>query len=382
MSNQSLLSPPLAAYEVRLEPLPPLAVLGARWRTLEQRSRCSFFVSWRWIGPWLALICPSRHARLLSVYEGARPVALGIFTQRRRLLGIGPLHLRLHEVGDKVLDSLTIEYNGLVCEDGHEREALAAVLEHLAHNDKRWLTLYLPGMEADHVPFDRIRALGIGMRVRKHAAHYIDLVELREGGSDYLPTVLSRKARGAVRRTARKLQSAFGELSLTVAASAEQRLDFFREMVVLHEAHWSEEEQDRGAFGDPRILRFHERLVAESGDEEGEGPQLIRVGAGGHTVGYVYNMVWRDTVYFYQAGIDYRQFGSFGSPGLLLLTRAVEHALADGMARFELMAGDSAYKRTLGMAENKMVWLSLDRAGWAATVRHAWWRLKGDTSQS
>jgi CelD/BcsL family acetyltransferase involved in cellulose biosynthesis len=367
-------------YQVRLESLPPMDELGLRWRELERRSQGSFFVSWRWIGPWLALIAPLRHARLLSVSQGERPVALGVFTQRRRLLGFGPLHLRLHEVGDKVLDSLTIEYNGLVCEDGHEREALAAVLDHLARNDKRWLTLYLPGMEADNVPFERIRALGMTMRSRKHAAHYIDLAELREGGNDYLTSVLSSKARAAVRRTARKLRAGFGELSVVVAASVEERLAFFRAMVRLHEAHWSEEEQDHGAFGNPRILRFHERVIAESGADD--GAQLIRLNAGEQTIGYVYNLVWRGTSYFYQAGIDYRRFGGFGSPGLLLLTHAVEHALANGIARFELMAGDSAYKRTLGMAENKMVWLSLDRNGWSSALRRAWWRMQGRAQDS
>jgi CelD/BcsL family acetyltransferase involved in cellulose biosynthesis len=369
-----------SSYQVRLESLPSLDELGVRWRELERRSRCSFFVSWRWIGPWLALIAPLRHARLLSVFQDERLVALGVVTQRRRFLGMGPLHMRLHEVGDKVLDNLTIEYNGLVCEDGHEREALAAVLDHLAHNDKRWLTLYLPGMEADNVPFERIRSLDMGMRSRKHAAHYVDLTELRESGSDYLPTVLSSKARAAVRRTARKLQTGFGELSVVVAASAEDKLAFFSAMVQLHESHWSEEEQEHGAFGNPHILRFHERLIAQSGD--GDGAQLIRVNAGDQTVGYVYNLIWRDTSYFYQAGIDYKRFGDCGSPGLLLLTRAVEHALANGMARFELMAGDSAYKRTLGMAENKMVWLSLDRNGWASALRRAWWRLRGQAEES
>lgn len=380
MRTRSLADSASPSYQVRLEPLPPLDELGARWQELERRSRCSFFISWRWIGPWLALISPLRYARLLSVSQDTRTIALGIFTQRRRFFGLGPLHLRLHEVGDKVLDSLTIEYNGLICEDGHEREALAAVLDHLAHNDKRWLTLYLPGMAADDVPFERVRSLGMAMRSRQRAAHYIDLAELRDGGNDYLPTVLSSKARGAVRRTARKLQAGFGELCVTIAATIEEKLAFFQAMVQLHESHWSEEEQDRGAFGNPRILRFHERLIAQSGDCE--GAQLIRVNAGDHIVGYVYNLAWRDTLYFYQAGIDYRRFGDSGSPGLLLLTRAVEHALASGMARFELMAGDSAYKRTLGMAENKMIWLSLDRNGWASSLRRAWWRLKGEAQES
>ncbi len=367
------MSPP---YQVRLESLPPLGELRARWQELEGRSRCSFFIGWQWIGPWLALICPLHHARLLSVFQGTQLVALGVFTLRRRYFGLGPLHLRLHEVGDKVLDSLTIEYNGLLCEAGHEREALAAVLDHLVRNDKRWLTLYLPGMGVDDIPFENIRSNGIRMRLAKRAAHYIDLETLRAGGNGYLSAVLSSKARGAVRRTARKLQAGFGDLTVTVASSADEKMAFFKAMVRLHEAHWSEEQQERGAFGDARILRFHEHLIAQSGP--GEGVQLIRLNAGERTVGYVYNMTRRGIVYFYQAGIDYRHFGSFGSPGLLLLTHAIEHALANGATRFELMAGDSAYKRTLGMAESKLVWLSLDRTGWTSTLRRAWWRLKGE----
>jgi CelD/BcsL family acetyltransferase involved in cellulose biosynthesis len=147
-------------------------------------------------------------------------------------------------------------------------------------------------------------------------------------------------------------------------------------MAQLHETHWTGESDDHGAFNDPRILRFHERLISESTD--GQGPQLIRLSAGEEVIGYVYNLVWRGTVYFYQAGIDYQRFGTYGSPGLLLLVNAIEQSLSDGHARFELMAGDAAYKHTLAMAQNKMVWLSLDRPGWASRLRRVWWSLKRD----
>lgn len=360
-------------YYVRLRPLPELDRLQRQWRELERRADISFFVSWHWIGAWLRLICPPRLARLASVYRNKRLVALGVFTVRRRWFGLGPMHLRLHEVGDKVLDSLTIEYNGLLCERGHDRAVLAAVVRHLTRAHSRWLTFYLPGLDADGVPFDRIRSDAVETRIRKRATHYVDLATLRENGSDYLPTVLSSKARSAVRRTARKLEKHFGEVSVTVADTPEEKLAFFRALVHLHESHWSGEQDEHGAFNDPRILRFHESLIAES--TEGEGAQLIRLTAGGQAVGYVYNLVWRGVVYFYQAGIDYPRFGDCGSPGLLLLTHAIERALADGHARFELMAGDAEYKRTLGMAEGKMIWLSLDRIGWTSRLRRAWWSL-------
>lgn len=360
-------------YEVRLEPLPPLARLQPLWRELECRADASFFLSWRWIGHWLTLICPHRYARLASVHRHGRLVALGVFTVRRRWFGLGPMHLRLHEVGDKRLDSLTIEYNGLLCERGQERDALAAVVRHLTDANRRWLTFYLPGVDVDRVPLDRIRAGAVETRMRTRATHYVDLAALRESGHEYLSSVLSSKARSAVRRTARKLEGRFGPVTATLADTPAKRLSFFHALVRLHELHWTYDQDEPGAFGDPRIRHFHEMLIADSTQDE--GAQLIRLDAGGRPVGYVYNLVWRGVVYFYQAGIDYPNFGGCGSPGLLLLTRAIERAQADGHARFELMAGDADYKRTLGMAEGKMVWLSLDRVGWTSRLRRAWWSL-------
>ena len=361
-------------YQVRMDPLPDNDVLRDAWLGIEAKSQCSFFTSWAWIGTWLALVCPPRHARMVSVRLGTKLVALGVFTTRRRFFGMGPMHLRLHETGDKVLDSLTIEYNGLVCEAGYERQALAAVIDHFARNDSRWLTLYLPGMEVDRVPYDLIRSTGLNSRTQKRAACYVDLAMLGEGRQDYMATVLSSKARGSIRRTARKLASLHGDIAVSVATTKEQRLACFHAMAQLHENHWTEESDDHGAFGDPRILHFHERLISESDD--GEGPQLIRLSAGEQVIGYVYNLVWRGTVYFYQAGIDYQRFGTYGSPGLLLLVHAIEQALADGHSRFELMAGDSAYKHTLSMAQSKMVWVSLDRPGLASRLRRVWWSFK------
>lgn len=363
-----------SAYRVSVETLPSPDALRVMWREVEATSQCSFFTSWAWIGPWLAIACPPRIARLVSVHFGAQRIALGVFTERRRFLGLGPMHLRLHEMGDKALDSLTIEYNGLICESGHEKAALAAVLQHFIRMDSRWLTLYLPGMETDRVPADLIKADGFSLRVENRAARYVDLALLREGVHDYVVTALSSNARSAVRRTARKIINRHGELSVSVAQDQEQRLAYFHAMVGLHQAHWKGVLNEPGAFSDTRIVRFHEKLIEASTDQG--GAQLLRLIAGEHVVGYAYNLVWRGTVYFYQSGVDYPSFASSGSPGLLLLVHAIEQSLADGHSRFELMAGDSAYKQVLGTSQNTMAWISVDREGWESRLRRAWWSLK------
>ena len=153
------------------------------------------------------------------------------------------------------------------------------------------------------------------------------------------------------------------------------RLAFFDELIRLHQAHWDEDAGEHGAFGDPRIVAFHRALIAASTSDA--GVHLMRLEAGDATVGYLYHLVWRGTSCFYQAGIDYRQVGQAGSPGLLLLASAINEFLGNGFDRYELMAGHVDYKRALAMAEGRMGWLSVDRVGWRARIVDLYRRRRG-----
>lgn len=118
---------PAPRHDVRVEHLPAMDVLEARWRALEARSRCSFFQSWIWIGTWLRTLCPLPRACLLTIREDGQPIALGIVVEQRRGFALGLKHVRLHEVGDRTLDSITIEFNGLLAVAGREHDALGPV---------------------------------------------------------------------------------------------------------------------------------------------------------------------------------------------------------------------------------------------------------------
>lgn len=359
-------------YEVRLDPLPDTPDLASRWQELERRSRCSFFLGWGWIACWLTLLPDRRAARLVSVHRQGRPVGLGVLVARRRL-GFGPRYLYLHEVGDRRLDDLTIEYNGLLTERGLEADCLLALVRHLARRERRWSLLHLPGVEMFHFPAEALARERLDVRTRVSPTPYVDLAALRRDGRAYLQG-LSANNRSAVRRTERKLERAFGPVAVTVAADPAQRLAFFDALARLHQAHWTGQGKHAGAFADPRILAFHRRLIGDAGS--GARTQLVELSAGGRPLGYAYNFIRDDTVYFYQMGVDYAGAGQHGSPGLLLLSRAVELAEAEGRARFEFMAGDSRYKRALSNAVGSMVWISIDRVGWISRIRRAWQGLK------
>ena len=369
-------SPRQPDFKVALSPLPGLAQLRSLWLELEARADASYFQSWAWIGTWLRLICPLRIPRLLTIECDGRLVGLGVMTERRRFFGLGPLHLRLHETGDPVLDDITIEYNGLLSEKGMAGEVMAASVGHLARSDRRWLTLHFPGIGSECIPANGFRDQGLDLELRStiRPIHYIDLDCLRNGPVGYIASLQGARTRASLRSTERRLATRHGPLQLRQAGSTAEREEFFQGLVALHQAHWTRKHGRRGAFIDPRILRFHAALIAEA--EDGSGPQLFRIEAGDAVIGYNYTLAWRGVMYGYQLGIDYPRFADCGSPGLLAVAMAIQHALHQGYSRFELMAGDTGYKRALGLHEDHLLWLSLDRRNWQSRLRKAWHALR------
>ncbi|HEY1035724.1 MAG TPA: GNAT family N-acetyltransferase [Pseudoxanthomonas sp.] len=367
---------PIARYDVRVERLPELDVLEARWRALEARSRGSFFQSWIWIGTWLRTLCPLPRARLMSVWLDGECVGLGVVVEQRRLFALGLKHVRLHQVGERVADSITVEFNGILSLAGCEHDVLAACVAHFEHRERHWLTLYLPGLDMDGIPLERLRSPRLRLQMMARPTPYVDLASLRLTQQDYVSTVPGSSTRARLRRTARKLADQFGPLACSTAVTQPDRLAFFDELVRLHQAHWDEDTGENGAFGDSRVLAFHRALIAASTPDA--GVHLMRLEAGDTVVGYLYHLVWRGTSCFYQAGIDYRRIGQSGSPGLLLLASAINEFLGNGFDRYELMAGHVDYKRSLAMAEGRMGWLSVDRVGWRARVVDLYRRRRGD----
>ena len=135
-----------------------MEVLEGRWRALGARSHGSIFQSWIWIGTWLRTLCPLRRARLVSVWREDECIGLGIVVEQRRLFALGLKHVRLHQVGERVADSITVEFNGVLSLAGREHDVLAACVAHFEHHERHWLTLYLPGLDMDGIPLERLRS--------------------------------------------------------------------------------------------------------------------------------------------------------------------------------------------------------------------------------
>ncbi len=306
-----------------------LGALGPRWDTLAAQANASFFQTWTWLGTLAAERFP--RPVLIEATENGQTVGLALANRAG-----WPPTLRLHESGDPVWDSLFIEHNGPVVVPGRP-DVVRAMLVAM-----RPATLSGVG---DAVR-DAARGLG-DAPIQTRLAPFRDLSA---------PDPVSRNTRQQLARSAR----AYGGLTVAAATDGAEALAWFEAMVVLHTATWQRRGKP-GAFVAPPIVRFHHALIAH-GVPAGT-VDLLRVSAGGATVGYLYNLRTGDTVYAYQSGFDYAGATGPQKPGLSSHAAAIAWYQAQGARCYDFLAGDSQYKRSLATGAVPLHWLRL-RPAW------------------
>jgi CelD/BcsL family acetyltransferase involved in cellulose biosynthesis len=82
----------------------------------------------------------------------------------------------------------------------------------------------------------------------------------------------------------------------------------------------------------------------------------LRLSSGGTVIGILYNFVHRGRMLAYQSGFAYRADEKRAKPGLTCHRRAIEAALDAGLDRYDFLAGDDRYKRSLADAAHQQVW--------------------------
>jgi len=347
----------IAASVMRLTTIGPL---GHKWRHLEQRSSCSFFQSWTWIGTWLAQLPKSVELYLLEVVDGDRVIGLAVF-------GAGTLvrhgfvrsrALLLHETGSNEMDRMTIEYNSILVETGREREVVIAGVNCVRAANLTWDELIVSGVEARAFEAWHAAVRDTNWRVvfrQESNCYLVDLDAVRDRGGDYL-ALLSSNTRQQVRRSLRAYEK-FGSLSISVASSEETAVEYLHGLQDLHDAHWRGRGKD-GAFASEFTRNFHDRLVRDAVARA--EVQMLRVTAGNEVVGYLYNLVRDGHVYFYQSGFEYTEDPKL-RPGLICHYLAITHNLKIGNRIYDFLAGPQRYKQSLGAAHVKMYWFALQK---------------------
>jgi CelD/BcsL family acetyltransferase involved in cellulose biosynthesis len=339
----------------------PRGRLADEWQALEAVADGSFFLSWTWIGSWLGAVADPSRLRLLRVVDAGAVAALGILgcAPGGRGLALAPRLIKLNESGRPEEDRITIEHNGLLARTADRPRVWRAVIDHLIRAPRLWQALRVGGI-ADTAHLHDIESAVADTRLRSRVGHstpyfWVDLRGVREADGGYLSR-LSSNTRYQIRRASR-LYASDGSLTVSQAEGPEAAMATLDALRALHTPYW-EAKGEPGAFASSFARDFHRRLIA-AGLPRGE-IQLLTLSAQDEPVGYLYNFVYRSRVMSYQSGFRYADDAK-RKPGLVCHALAVDHNAALGHDTYDLLMGDSQYKRSLSTHQDQMYWLDVQR---------------------
>jgi len=336
-------------------PISQTSELQALWQELEGRASPTVFLSWQWLGHWLAIYRPD--AELLQVTDQGRVIGLGIVvqTEERRHGVLRSRCLRLHQTGYRHQDQIWIEYNGFLAEHGREREVAEACLVYICQHMADWDEFVLGAIDAEEAKhFTRIT--GLAPHLRWEAPCYgVDLDSLRHNGQRYLGT-LSRNTRHQVNR-ARRLYEQRGDLRLLRPDCARDALEVFDSIGPLHLDRWGSG-PDQSGYANPDFVRFHRSLIQDQWADG--GVDLVTLKAGDEVIASFYNLLYNQKVYFYLGGVKTESDNRL-KPGLLGHSLCIEDYRLHGFHYYDFMGGDERYKAQLGCFHSQLVQISLQR---------------------
>ncbi len=359
--------------KVAVEPLPTLARLGWMWRDLERRSRAGFFLSWHWIGCWLATIDDT--PMLLVARAGDQVVGLGLLMVKRRVRhGMMPVQtLYLNQTGDEDEDVITLEYNDILTERRCETVVWRACFRHLLDQreiaGRRIGELVLRGLHERLVA--EVAGLGRPWRELANAGSAtVDLATIRRRGVPYLDTLRPTTKRRI--RRALALYRARGDVDLSVATTVDQGLVWFDDAGAFHQRRWTARGHP-GAFGHPFYVAFHRRLIAAA--LPAGVIELARVSVADEPIGFLYNFLYRRRVYYYFSGFRFDPDNRL-KPGLVSHALCIERHVQAGMDVYDFMGGDNRYKTELGQPGPRIVSIAVQRPNLLLAAERPLRRLK------
>jgi len=315
----------LSLNEVRDENA--LQALQAEWTSLlAQSQEATPFQSWEWVYPWW---CHHRQGSLCvyTVREDGRLVALLPLVETR-LLKL-PIR-RLAFMGAPGSD-----YNAMLAVAGREEECWQAFLRHLESHKQSWdltdfvflregSTLTRTGTRSDSLQMDLLICRRCPQSV------------LPRTWDDYL-ALLTRKMRSNISRGRKQMVRDFQAVIETTQPDdvAATMTAFFR----LHAMRW-ESRGVSGAFSDEGVQAWHQE-VARGFQSQG-WLRLHRIRIGEEIKAVLYCFRFGDLMMFYNCGFDISL--ARYSPGTVLLSHAIETAIAEGCRAFDFTRGDETYK--------------------------------------
>jgi CelD/BcsL family acetyltransferase involved in cellulose biosynthesis len=322
----------------------PAEIDGLRddWNRLLERSRStSVFLTSAW------LAAAFRHVEEATT----RLHVISVRNEQGGLVGVGPFCVRRQAPWKpRVLEFMaprrvSSEYLDLVCDPALETEVVDAVWECLRNGAGAWDYARLSDVTEDstlrntfldRMPTDRFRREIEPAQSCPYLVLPRCLEELYAG--------LSARFRGALRRADRKM-SDLGVRRI-VAEGPAALVPALERLYELHALRWETRGQS-GKLRDAGIQRFHREVADRL--ESSRGARVYTLELEGRTIAALYGLEYKGTFFFYQSGFDPAPpDGSLAawdySPGLWVVSEAIQDCVKRGLREFDFLRGSEVYK--------------------------------------
>jgi CelD/BcsL family acetyltransferase involved in cellulose biosynthesis len=340
--------------EVKVYPHTAWAEAKPIWKQLARKSPyISVFLTVEWVESWLEAFGKELKAEVVCFLANGSPAGICVLTYRNIAGGIIRC-IYLNTAGQHPSEETAIEYNNILCVKGREMEIAEALRNHVTSKgcDMFLAPGMVPGPVAEAL---QSRFQDMETQADSRAVYFVDLAAMRDAGQTF-EQILSRKTRQQLCQS----MKLYGELELQAARSETEALEIFAEMIALHQHSWIERGHS-GAFSSPRLLAFHRGLISRA--FRAGTIQLLRLRAGGETIGIRYNFAFQNRIYCYQSGLKYSPDRHL-KPGYVLHAAAATYNSGKGFGEYDLMAGGGHYKLLLTNASRELLWLTFRRRGW------------------
>jgi hypothetical protein len=317
----------------------------------------SFFLTTEWTECWLEHYAAGLRIEFLTFEACQEAVGVCVLTYKTERRGPFPMRrVYVNTAGEDERDSACIEFNNLLCLEGWEEAVARALAEYL--RQPSWDELVLhgfctgPALDALTGAFRDCQAVH-----DLRPSHYVDLDAIRSAGKSY-EEMLGSTTRKHLRQNYRNYAKS-GALSVHAAGSVPEALEMLEELALMHQKSWNERGKP-GVFASQSFTAFHRSLVERT--FESGGTQIWKVSAG-DPIGYIYGLIYRGKINFYQSGLHYPEDKRL-SPGLVANACVINTCLQAGFQEYDFLAGDVMYKKSLATASRKLDWAVLRRPGW------------------
>jgi CelD/BcsL family acetyltransferase involved in cellulose biosynthesis len=341
----------LDGYSIEISTTHQIDSFKEDWLKLEQKKPTPFFLTWHWISCWIKTYQPD----IISVTakHEEKIVAIGLFTlsleSRHRC--IHSLQLRLHQMGNILMDQIWMEYNDFITEDAHQTKAVNACLKALDSDEFIWDEVVLSMMSysrANQVS-DQLKTAEVD---NHRPAYAVNLSKINLDSQNYL-NQLTANTRYQIRRSIRQYEKDHGKVSLQQAKNTDEAMNYFIEAGQYHKLRW-----DDSGYKNEQFILFHQNLIRDSfGDDT---IHLLKLTAGKETIAIMYYHLVDKTVFFYLHGLKYENNKKL-KPGLVAHALATEFYLQKGMKVYDYMGGYSQYKAQLAKRTEDLATVIIQR---------------------